>query len=394
VRSASGQGLVLAVISLVVLLGMAGMVIDIGSAFYASRSLQASTDAAALAGAQQLPDSASAVAVAKTYSGMRGQKNEVASLPDVQAAITTKCLQSRPGCNPVNAVVVDEAMDHKTSFLGVLGIGTIHLHAKACESKPLDIMLVLDRTGSMCQDHWGNNDPSCTDLNNARIGMETFLSYFDSKSQWIGFSVFPPATSVGSRCTTPQTSNYDSQSAAYVVVPLSSDYKTGANLNKNSDLVKTIECQKGGGRTSYATALEKAQTALDAQGRPNVKDIVVFFSDGAANIGPTFYSPKSPYRMQPCHQGVWSSNPIKSKGTDVYTIGYDLNAENGGANKCTSWDGKDEIPTITAYTAIQQIAGPGNFYNQPTPGDLQSIFDRIAADIAKGSSRLVDNDTP
>jgi hypothetical protein len=50
-----------------------------------------------------------------------------------------------------------------------------------------------------------------------------------------------------------------------------------------------------------------------------------------------------------------------------------------------------ESPTITSYATLQQIASPGNFYNQPTPGDLDAIFAAIATDIGQGSSRLVDD---
>jgi uncharacterized membrane protein len=47
---------VLVVVMLVVLLGFAALVIDVGYAYYAHRQLQASADAAALAGAQELPN--------------------------------------------------------------------------------------------------------------------------------------------------------------------------------------------------------------------------------------------------------------------------------------------------------------------------------------------------
>ncbi len=394
-RSESGQAIVIVIAALMVLLSITGLVIDFGSAFYASRHLQASADAAALAGAQELPDTNLAIQVAKDYSGGRGKKNDAIRLDEAKVTVFAKCITSAPGCAPNNAIQVEQVMHHKTAFLKILGLNEIVLHTKSvacspCESKPLDIMLVLDRTGSMCEDHNGNSDPACTDLNNARNGLKTFLSFFDSKSQYIGFAVFPPGTS----CGTPDTNDYNSTTSPYVLVPLSSDYKLpGGGLNNNSNLIKTINCQKGGGRTAYATALEKAQAELDAHGRPNVKDIIVFMSDGAANIGPTYYSTKSPYRMQPCHQGVTSANAIKARGTEIYSIGYDLNALNGGANKCQDYNSNDEKPAITAYQAIQQIAtDTGNFYNQPNPGQLNTIFTKVAADIAHGASKLVDVD--
>jgi putative Flp pilus-assembly TadE/G-like protein len=397
-RREAGQALVVFVLFLFVLLGMAAMVIDVGYAYYAHRNLQADVDAAALAGAQELPDPSRAEAVAYEYSGEAGGKNDSPNLRDVKVEVRTKCLTTIPGCDPVNAVVVEERAKVKTLFAGVLGINSFDLRVKStacspCGVKPLDVMLVLDRTGSMCQDHWGRSDPNCTDLKNAQEGMRTFLGFFDSSSQWVGLAALPPATSRSRRCNTPDTPNYNSRTSPYVLVPLSKDYGTpGSGLNTSSDLVRTINCQRGGGRTAYADALEQAQAELNRNGRTDVQDVIVFLSDGAANIGPTYYPTTSPYRRQPCHQGIWSSNAIKARGTWVYSIGYDLDALNGGANKCQSYTGADESPAITAYSALEQIAsGPDKFYDKPSPGQLRTIFTQVAADIRKGASALIDD---
>jgi hypothetical protein len=390
--------LVLALIFIVVvLLGMAALVIDVGYAYYAHRSLQADADASALAGAQELPDSAKAMQVARDYSGQPGSKNAHTNIPGVTSSATTKCLTSIPGCSPVNAVVVTErAARVPTIFAKLLGIDHFDIKASAtacspCGIKPVDIMLLLDRTGSMCEDHWGKYDPNCTDLNNARVGMKTFLSYMDSSMQWVGLGVLPPATTVANRCATPYASNYNSRSAAYVIVPLSKDYTRNGKLDTNSNLVQTIDCMKANDRTAYANALEAAQAELVAHGRPNTPKVIIILSDGAANIGPTYYPTSSPYRMQPCHQGVWSASTIKNSGTLIYSIGYDLDAVNGGANVCTDYTGRLEQPSITAYSALQQIASrPDTFYNKPGPGELQTIFTAIAEDIGHGSSALID----
>jgi hypothetical protein len=396
-RHEGGQAIVMIVLFLLVLLGMAAMVIDVGYAFYAQRSLQAQVDAAALAGAQELPDPTMAEAVAYDYSGEPGGKNERGNVRDVTVQVRTRCLTRIPGCDPVNAVVVEEQATLKTIFAGVLGINTFTIKARStacspCGVRPLDVMLVLDRTGSMCQDHWGRTDPACTDLENAKEGMRTFLGFFEQSTQWVALAALPPATSRSRRCNTPDTPNYNSTSSPYVLVPLSKDYGTpSTGLNTDSDLVKTINCQRGGGRTAYANALEHAQAELDRNGRPDVQDIIVFLSDGAATIGPTYYSSSSPYRRQPCHQGIWSSNTIKARGTWIYAIGYDLDALDGGANRCETWDGRNESPAITAYSALQQIAsGPDKFYDKPGPGQLRTIFTQVASDIRKGASALID----
>jgi hypothetical protein len=181
-------------------------------------------------------------------------------------------------------------------------------------------------------------------------------------------------------------------------VPLSNDYATSTGqLNNSSSLVSTISCLRAAGNTSYATAIEKAQAELAAHGRPGVGHIIVFFSDGAANIGPTYYPADSPYRKQPCHQGVSSAGLAKATGTTIYSIGYDLNAVDGGANTCryNGASGPLEAPPITAYSALQQIASSvGDFYTEPSAGDLSNVYLEIAADFSRGTSSLIDDDTP
>ena len=397
-----GQTVVLAVIAMVALLALSAFAIDVGYVYYAHRSLQASADAAALAGAEQLPNASAATATAQQYGTSAAGKNQLHNIGPVSESITTKCLSSLPGCEPVNAVVATETAQVPTFFARVLGISSFKITAKAtacsyCGVKPLDIMLVVDRTGSMCMDHYGNNDPACTDMNNEKAALKEFLGFLEPARQRVGLALFPPATSISKACSTPADSNYDSTSSPYVVVPLSNDYATSAGeLNNSSQLVSTINCIKAAGDTSYATAIEKAQAELKAHGRTGVDKVIVFFSDGAANIGPTYYSTNSPYRKQPCHQGVNSAATVKAAGTVIYSIGYDLNAQDGGANTCryNGFTGPLESPSISAYTALQEIASSASdFYQEPSGDQLSHVYLEIAADFSRGASGLIDNNT-
>jgi Flp pilus assembly protein TadG len=68
-RNERGQAMVLTVFFSLALLGMAALVLDVGSWFRAHRNLQATADAAALAGAQALPtDTGQASALASQYA--------------------------------------------------------------------------------------------------------------------------------------------------------------------------------------------------------------------------------------------------------------------------------------------------------------------------------------
>ena len=67
-----GQSMVMTVVFMVVLLGFAALVIDVGSWYRAHRSAQATADASALAGAQALPDTTTASALASQYATKNG----------------------------------------------------------------------------------------------------------------------------------------------------------------------------------------------------------------------------------------------------------------------------------------------------------------------------------
>jgi Flp pilus assembly protein TadG len=67
VQSEDGQALVLIVLCLLVLLGFCAVTLDFGHAYLAQRRLQSAADAAALAGAQELPDVTSATTFANSY---------------------------------------------------------------------------------------------------------------------------------------------------------------------------------------------------------------------------------------------------------------------------------------------------------------------------------------
>jgi hypothetical protein len=394
-----GQALIIVVFAMVPMLLIAGLAIDLGFAYKQHRALQASADAAALAGAQELPSATTSQSVAKVY-GTKG-KNTLVGSATVAENVTTKCLTSIPGCNPVNAITVEETASVPTFFARVVGIKSIGLKAKAtacspCGTKPVDIVLVLDRTYSMCQDSNGNNN-NCSELTQAKTGIKTFLSYFDASTAKIGLAVFPPAPSVSQRCSDP--ANYSSSTYPYVVVPLAQDYKrSDGSLNTTSNLVSTVDCLKAKlttWETAYANAIESAQAELEAHGRAGVPNVIVFFTDGAANTGPTYspynVSPGKLYRTQPCHQGVTSANTAKSKGTIIYSIGYAVN-DGGSTGGCRNGDTNAlESPSITPDDTLRAIATvPANYLTTPSASQLQTIYATIAQDLSKGSSSLVD----
>jgi hypothetical protein len=97
-RHESGQAAVLTVLFMVVLLAMAAAVLDVGSWYQEDRELQATMDAAALAGAQALPDdAAAATALAGEYATKNGGGLDTTAVSTTSIANDTiKVTGSRP----------------------------------------------------------------------------------------------------------------------------------------------------------------------------------------------------------------------------------------------------------------------------------------------------------
>lgn len=450
-----GQILPVVALAMVALLGIAAFAIDVGYAYYAKRQLQSATDAAALAGAQDLPNSTNAIATATSYAASDTPANLSFSF-SYQVKCTTTAVVAT-GCNAAvnpNNLTVTGTATTKTWFAGLFGIDhfTVSTHANACSpcsSTPVDIVLAVDRTGSMCSPTGPGG--TCTDLNNAKDGIRTLLGLMNPPAAQIGMLAFPPVqTTASSACAAPYNSlgnngydGYDSASRGYLTDAINATYKTGTALNTSSGLyVHTVDgpstsCIQAGGNTSYSEALRQAKAELDAHGRANVPNYIIFLTDGEANIGSVYgvnnptYPPGNADDQQPCHTAINVANTYKAQGVTIYSIGYAL-GNSGAGIACTAGDwptiaatadvwnkkhtqiitpgvpahpcdpasdsncyhtasGANESPAITSGATLAQIASPGNFYNQPNAAQLDTIFAAIATDIGQGSSRLVDD---
>jgi Flp pilus assembly protein TadG len=117
-RRETGQAAVLSVVFMAALLGAVALVLDVGSWFRAQRATQSAADAAALAGAQELPDSTgSATAFANQYLTSNGGG----------AGITT--FSTKNVANDTVTVKVTRQADGV--FAKLFGIDSVNVHAKA-----------------------------------------------------------------------------------------------------------------------------------------------------------------------------------------------------------------------------------------------------------------------
>ena len=360
------------------------------------------------------------------------------------AIVATGCGSS---VNP-NELYVNGTASTDTWFAGLFGIKhfNVSAHANACSpcsSTPVDIVVAIDRTGSMCDTKDGT---FCRDLDNAKDGVQTMLKLLNPPYAQVGMVAFPPVkTTSTSVCDAPYNSlgngwdGYDAPNRGYVTDAMNGNYKLNGALNPASGLVlhttdgPASACIQAGGSTSYTEALRQAKAELDRNGHPNVPDYIIFLTDGEANLGSVYgvnssvYPPGGPEDQQPCHTAIGLANDYKQNyGVTIYSIGYALGTKNCTAGK---WPYVDEVPagkknkppavpghycdpatespcehgqgsvaevgplgdTITSRQTLTAIASTGDFYEKASAGDLDTIFSAIATDIGQGSSRLVDD---
>jgi Flp pilus assembly protein TadG len=324
-----GQVLPWTAFMIVSFLGMAGLVMDVGRAYYSFHELQASTDAAALASAESLPNT-TATTVAQSFSSLSGNYNQQANMTNV-AMVTgypaLKCLTTLTNegiaCSApanANAVQVKQKAQVPTFFARLFGINYITISASATASMrgstatPYNVAMIVDTTASMATT---DSDSQCNSsrLTCALSGVQTLLSELypcaaqvsscgtatngnvanpedevalftfpnptvgtvpvdydcSSSNPTITTYSFPSATATSySPATTPTTT------PTYEVIPFSTDYKTSdtsSALNPNSNYVKAVGGKSGctgmgdpgGESTYYAGVIYAAQAALVAE---------------------------------------------------------------------------------------------------------------------------------
>jgi Flp pilus assembly protein TadG len=119
-KQSGGQAYVVTVVFLVVLLGAAAAVLDVASWYRSQRALQATVDAAALAGAQELPyDKAMATSVAVQYAGKNG-----GGVASGGVSFSTKIVAS-------DTINVTGSRLGKGFFSKVFGVKTVTVNAHA-----------------------------------------------------------------------------------------------------------------------------------------------------------------------------------------------------------------------------------------------------------------------
>jgi Flp pilus assembly protein TadG len=439
-REEEGAVAVLAALLIVVLLGSVAFTIDLGRLRHARQVIQNAVDFGSLAGAQNLPVQGAAAA---TVAEGIARQVAIANAPELASLgvdVTFRCVVAdsnsdgvpdagevpfvcgpatgswpsgwvtKPGkkitthsCNPYagdkcNTIVVKASETVNFYFAPAIGIGngsTGVVQGAACKGAcgaahaPLDVVLVLDRTGSMTD----------SDIANMKNAAQSILTFYDSSQQWVGLVALPYGRNAN-KCVVNDPQVYpQSNYLNWQVVPITNNFSTLSTaincLQRTGSPTVTVNGvnRTSNGHTNLGDPLDAARDMLRLQGRSTVSDVIIFETDGQAN---------QPYGMQPCNYHNTKANAAKAAGQAVYTIAYGLD---NPPVRCT-FDTAGPFRNAYATTNIAAAAttstddvpggcGPNenkdgdNYFCVPSSADMEPVFRQVAA-AALGSSHLID----
>lgn len=359
-KSEIGQVLVLSTLMMSALILAIMVVVDVGFYLQERQNVQKAADAAALAGAQELPDDPSAAqVVALDYALKNG-------IPNNKVTISFKCTSdSQPICKPgdgrYDTIVVTPTATAKNFFGGILKVvgvnncwvGGCNVTASAAGCRgacgpigggPAEVMVALDHSYSM----------STANITNAKDAALNMFQNFDNTYQRVGVAVTPPVMP-NNHC---DTVDYWSDPLTWIPAPLTYTFQSSPHvLNNGSEPVTDLNCLDradwpGGelsneglpGHTNLGDPIKAATAELAANGRADVTWGIILLTDGAANVAPplTLYSSTGPKYCTT--QAAVTSNAGDNNG---FQTNASLGCANGGGVAADANSGTNTNTTCT-----------------------------------------------
>jgi hypothetical protein len=437
-----GQIIILFVLVLVVIMGAAALVIDVGVLRNANQNLWNALDAGALAGVSYLPDDPSNAKkfalqyadenypgglqpadVTVSYRCVIGSTGGSPKLSDVPSACdpgagaawtcnatmcVTVCDPAPPG-NKCNSIVLQSAATVPYNFGPAVGVetGTTQtVLSAACKSpcgpKPaakVDLVLIVDRTGSM----------SGVDTTNAKSAAQAVRKAYNPAEQWMALGMLGPSqsgTCVTQKAGSIGTANAPADLRRWVPIGLTG---TGAPNNANyaaagSAMDQGIICYTNSSTgTDLSDPIRMATYELLNNGRSGVTKGIILMTDGQPNNavsapGGMCSKPTSYYNAE----AKDAAQDAKSAGIELFTIGFGLANGEVDENDCEgNPQNAQALRQLLASMATDSVDNgcPGtsnddgdHFFCIPKSAtanpNLADLF-KQAANALVGSSRLI-----
>lgn len=285
---------------------------------------------------------------------------------------------------------VEPTEDEKSDFVTTLSTMSSTSDTTSLVTKPLDIVMVLDASGSMDKSMGGNDQiKRITALKNAAssfidaIAEQNAKIEDDSKQHQVAIVKFAGAKSneIGNDMYREyQGFTYDDYNYSQVMKSLMPC--VGSDATELKDTVGSI---KPAGATQADYGLELAR---GMSGREDAQKVVVFFTDGT----PTDFSE---FNSTVANNAIAAAKKMKEKGATVYTIGIFDGARptDDPTNYWTSDENKfmhavsSNYPNATSYTTnkLGKRTENSDFYKAASNADeLKKVFDDISSSITSG----------
>ena len=270
---------------------------------------------------------------------------------------------------------------------------------------PLDIVLVLDVSGSM-DDPMGRAD-STKRIDALKDAVNSFIDgsakVNDQRADVNKQNRIAVVKFAGNKTNSVGNDQYRQSGFYYNYTQIVSNYGAYTSENK-SDLKAKVKALKSAGCTAADYAMDLTKTLVDQSktdannnaDRKNVKRVVIFFTDGEPNH-------QSGFDESVANSAITSAKTIKADA-DIYTIGIFSGADVSitGHSGSGSWSAKEKFnafmhglssnyPIAEAYNALGTRAKDSNgndaaYYKVATKADeLKNIFTQIEDEIVSSA---------
>lgn len=227
-----------------------------------------------------------------------------------------------PATGPVSVTLERDIIPPLGETVATLRIDPTQLTSRTIELDDTDVVLVLDHSGSMVADSPVGlllSDPD-SPMEKAKDAASILVTHLCGEAVRFGIVQF--------------------DDSAQVLQPLSAD---------TDSVSAAIQSIGTGGGTSFVPAMEQARQVLDG-GRPGVRQVVVFLSDGDATDTPA---------------AKQAAARLRDSGVEVFTIGLGY-----GVNR-------DDL--------TEMAGGPDRYLETVDPSQMTSLFLGVAEEIAEAA---------
>ena len=277
---------------------------------------------------------------------------------------------------------VEPAQDEKSDFVTTLSTISSTSDTTSLVTKPLDIVMVLDASGSMDDDMGGSDSTKRIDA--LKAAASSFIDTIaeqnakikdDSKQHQVSIVKFAGTKSYDIGNGTYSWNKYNYSQVMKGLTPC-----VGSDATELKNTVGHIE-PAGATQADYGLEL-----ARDMSGRTDAQKVVVFFTDGSPTSSNGFESDVA-------NDAVNAAKTMKDKGATIYTIGIFSGANPDQAISKASKENRfmhavsSNYPNATSYTtnSLGKRTENSDFYKAASNADeLKKVFDDISSSITSG----------